>query len=84
MLSEIDELAQMIDLEVDGIKVPLPMGLGGVMILNLPSYAGGVNLWTTEEMDNFRPQAIHDKIVEVVAITGSFHMVFLQFFWLSW
>eukprot|EP01114_Cavostelium_apophysatum_P017681 TRINITY_DN5311_c0_g1_i1.p1 TRINITY_DN5311_c0_g1~~TRINITY_DN5311_c0_g1_i1.p1 ORF type:complete len:613 (+),score=123.37 TRINITY_DN5311_c0_g1_i1:378-2216(+) len=87
MFSDIDELARMLDLEVDGVPVRIPSGIGGLMILNLPNYAGGVNLWGTnvdeedsdgeEEMERtpkFQPQSIDDKLIEVVAITGSFHM----------
>lgn len=37
---------------MDDFRVPLPRGLGGVMVLNLPSYAGGVNLWSTEDADD--------------------------------
>jgi len=68
-----EELSKMIDIEVDGKPVKLPDGLGGIMILNLPSYAGGSDLWGTS-IDSFKSQAIDDKLLEVVAITGSFHM----------
>jgi len=74
MFSDINDLREMVSLEVNGEKVMIPEGLAGIMFLNLPSYSGGVNLWGTEIPDDYKPQAIDDKIFEVVGITGSFHM----------
>jgi len=75
MFSDIDELGANITLEVDGHVISLPSGVGGVMILNLPSYAGGSNLWgETDNNAAYSAQAIDDKMLEIVAITGSFHM----------
>jgi diacylglycerol kinase (ATP) len=39
-------LPEIIRLEVDGGAVPLPDDIEGLMLLNITSYMGGVNLWT--------------------------------------
>ena len=33
--------------EVDGRPLALPADIEGVLLLNIPSYAGGVNLWAS-------------------------------------
>jgi diacylglycerol kinase (ATP) len=40
----------MLRAQVDGIPVPLPE-IEGLILLNLPSYAGGLNLWGTTKED---------------------------------
>lgn len=41
---------------------------------------GGVDLWQEEgeNPENFDPQSIHDKILEVVSIAGTWHLGTLQ------
>jgi diacylglycerol kinase (ATP) len=42
---------------------------------------GGVDLWKNEEndaFDNFKPQSMHDKMLEVVSFTGMWHLGRLQ------
>lgn len=41
---------------------------------------GGVDLWQNEDenYDNFDPQSMHDKILEVVIISGTWHLGKLQ------
>ncbi|XP_062211585.1 diacylglycerol kinase 1-like isoform X2 [Phragmites australis] len=53
----------------------------GVLVANIPSYMGGVDLWQDEDEnpENFDPQSIHDKMLEVVSITGTWHLGTLQF-----
>jgi len=83
MFFGIEQLETLIDLEVDNQPIKLPVGLGGIIILNIPTYAGGADLWGTEDSENskkeYNPLAVDDKLVEVVAITGSFHMGTIQF-----
>jgi diacylglycerol kinase (ATP) len=53
----------------------------GVLVANIPSYMGGVDLWQNEDednADNFDPQSIHDKVLEVVSISGTWHLGTLQ------
>lgn len=41
---------------------------------------GGVDLWHNEDdnYDNFDPQSMHDKMLEVVSISGMWHLGKLQ------
>lgn len=43
---------------------------------------GGVDLWQNEDesYDNLDPQSMHDKILEVVSISGTWHLGKLQVF----
>lgn len=52
----------------------------GVLIANIGSYMGGVDLWQNENEsnDNFDPQSMHDKMLEVVSISGTWHLGKLQ------
>lgn len=51
-----------------------------MLVANIPSYMGGVDLWQNEGEDpeDFDPQSIHDKMLEVVSITGAWHLGTLQ------
>lgn len=41
---------------------------------------GGVDLWQNEDenYDNFDPQSMHDQVLEVVSISGTWHLGKLQ------
>ncbi|XP_034424553.1 diacylglycerol kinase eta isoform X1 [Hippoglossus hippoglossus] len=67
-------LEQRVQLECDGVPVPLP-SLQGLAVLNIPSYAGGINFWGgTKEDNNFGAPSFDDKKLEVVAVFGSMQM----------
>ncbi|PWA83898.1 diacylglycerol kinase 1 [Artemisia annua] len=55
---------------VDGVDVEVPEDAEGVLIANIGSYMGGVDLWQNENQsnDNIDPQSMHDKRLEVVSI----------------
>lgn len=62
---------QRVQLECDGQKIPLP-SLQGIVILNIPSFMGGINFWGgTKEDDIFVAPSFDDRILEVVAVFGS-------------
>lgn len=65
---------------VDGIEVDVPEDAEGVLVANIGSYMGGVDLWQNEDDadDNFDPQSMHDKMLEVVSISGTWHLGKLQ------
>ncbi|KAI0525152.1 hypothetical protein KFK09_004544 [Dendrobium nobile] len=69
-----------IRLEVDGTEVEVPEDAEGVLLANIGSYMGGVDLWQNEDenYDNFDPQSMHDKVLEVVSISGTWHLGKLQ------
>lgn len=69
-----------IRLEVDGVDIEVPEDAEGVLVANIGSYMGGVDLWQNEDesYDNFDPQSMHDKVLEVVSISGTWHLGKLQ------
>ncbi|GMH31554.1 hypothetical protein Nepgr_033398 [Nepenthes gracilis] len=66
--------------EVDGSEIEVPEDAEGVLVANIGSYMGGVDLWHNEDenYDNFGPQSMHDKVLEVVSISGTWHLGKLQ------
>ncbi|WMV21734.1 hypothetical protein MTR67_015119 [Solanum verrucosum] len=66
--------------EVDGVEIEVPEDAEGVLVANIGSYMGGVDLWQNEDehYDNFDPQSMHDKMLEVVGISGTWHLGKLQ------
>ncbi|XP_044477217.1 diacylglycerol kinase 1-like isoform X2 [Mangifera indica] len=69
-----------VKVEVDGVEVEVPEDAEGVLVANIGSYMGGVDLWHNEDenYDNFDLQSMHDKILEVVSISGTWHLGKLQ------
>lgn len=60
--------------------VAMLQDIEGVLITNIASYMGGVDLWQNEEdhEDDFDAQYMHDKMLEVVGICGAWHLGKLQ------
>lgn len=52
----------------------------GLIVLNISSYMGGVDLWQSdgEHDDHFTRQSMHDKMLEVVCVSGAWHLGKLQ------
>ncbi|GKA77808.1 diacylglycerol kinase 1 [Tanacetum coccineum] len=69
-----------VKVEVDGVDIEVPEDAEGVLVANIGSYMGGVDLWQNEDenYDNFDPQSMHDRILEVVSISGTWHLGKLQ------
>ncbi|XP_054806545.1 diacylglycerol kinase 2 [Prosopis cineraria] len=67
-------------LEVDGKDIEIPKDSEGLIVLNIGSYMGGVNLWQNdyEHDDDFSLQSMHDKMLEVVCVCGAWHLGKLQ------
>ncbi|KAL0423810.1 UNVERIFIED_CONTAM: Diacylglycerol kinase [Sesamum radiatum] len=67
-------------LEVDEKDIEIPKDAEGLIVLNIGSYMAGVDLWQNdyEHDDNFNHQYMHDKMLEVVYVTGSWHLGKLQ------
>ncbi|CAO2836558.1 unnamed protein product [Amaranthus hypochondriacus] len=67
-------------LEVDGKDIPIPKDAEGLIVLNIGSYMGGVDLWQNdcEHDDDFNRQSMHDKLLEVVCVSGAWHLGKLQ------
>ncbi|VFV43917.1 diacylglycerol kinase kappa [Lynx pardinus] len=68
------KLEERIHLECDGEAISLP-NLQGIVVLNITSYAGGVNFWgSSTATTEYEAPAIDDGKLEVVAIFGSVQM----------
>ncbi|XP_010912742.2 diacylglycerol kinase 2 [Elaeis guineensis] len=74
------DLPWQVSLEVDGDEIEIPEDAEGVLVLNIGSYMGGVDLWQNdyEHDDDFGLQSMHDKTLEVVCISGTWHLGKLQ------
>ncbi|KAK8471288.1 hypothetical protein PHAVU_003G185800 [Phaseolus vulgaris] len=74
------DLPWQIRVEVDGVEIEVPEDAEGVLVANIGSYMGGVDLWQNEDdnYDNFDQQSMHDKVLEVVSISGTWHLGKLQ------
>ncbi|XP_040857497.1 diacylglycerol kinase kappa [Ochotona curzoniae] len=67
-------LEERVHLECDGKVIPLP-NLQGIVVLNITSYAGGINFWGSDTATTeYEAPAIDDGKLEVVAIFGSVQM----------
>ncbi|KAK9669168.1 hypothetical protein RND81_13G113100 [Saponaria officinalis] len=66
--------------EVDGVEIEVPEDAEGVLVANIGSYMGGVDLWHNEDENFviFDPQSMHDKVLEVVSVSGTWHLGTLQ------
>ncbi|XP_046528581.1 diacylglycerol kinase kappa [Equus quagga] len=68
------KLEERVRLECDGEAISLP-NLQGIVVLNITSYAGGVNFWgSSTATTEYEAPAIDDGKLEVVAIFGSVQM----------
>ncbi|XP_073014015.1 diacylglycerol kinase 2 [Typha latifolia] len=69
-----------VSLEVDGNNIEIPENAEGILVLNIGSYMGGVDLWQNDydHDDDFHLQSMHDKTLEVVCISGTWHLGKLQ------
>ncbi|KAJ6366220.1 hypothetical protein OIU77_002742 [Salix suchowensis] len=67
-------------LEVDGKDIQIPKDCEGLIVLNIGSYMGGVDLWQNdyEHDDDFSFQSMQDKMLEVVSVRGAWHLGKLQ------
>lgn len=77
---ECKDLEKSLEVYLDGKKVDLP-SIESVVILNIPSWGAGVNVWSMgleAENEEFAEQSINDGKLEVVALYSSFHMAQLQ------
>ncbi|KAK4402253.1 Diacylglycerol kinase [Sesamum angolense] len=74
------DLPWQVRVEVDGVEIEVPEDAEGVLVANIGSYMGGVDLWHNEDesYDNFDPQSMHDKVLEVVSISSMWHLGKLQ------
>ncbi|GAB2218567.1 hypothetical protein Droror1_Dr00001794 [Drosera rotundifolia] len=74
------DLPWQVRLEVDGREIQIPEDTEGLIVLNISSYMGGVDLWQNDydHADDFNLQLMHDRMLEVVAVSGAWHLGKLQ------
>jgi diacylglycerol kinase (ATP) len=69
-------LPKKVIIECDGVEVPLPRGAEGIIIVNIPSYMGGIDLWASGQGPGAvqGSQSMCDGKLEIVAVGGSWHL----------
>ncbi|GBG27614.1 Diacylglycerol kinase 2 [Hondaea fermentalgiana] len=70
LMQRFADFNNMVHLECDGEPVPLPPHTEGLIVLNIRSYGGGVDLWD----DGLSPAEHHDGRLEVVSVASSFQL----------
>ncbi|CAN1835951.1 Diacylglycerol kinase 2 [Linum perenne] len=67
-------------LEVDGKDIQIPKDTEGLIVMNIGSYMGGVDLWQNdyEHDDDFTLQSMQDKMLEIVCVRGAWHLGKIQ------
>jgi hypothetical protein len=72
------DLPSKMEILCDGVPVQLPRGCEGVLLVNIPSYMGGVDLWASSTGHttscNAGKQSMSDGMLEIVAVYGSWHL----------
>jgi len=79
MLTSHAPFHEIVKLELDGKAHPVPAGITGILLLNLPSWGGGTNPWGPADPTTAHvPQVIDDSTLEVIGLTGAFHLAQIQ------
>lgn len=70
------KLHRRLSVTVDGRELKLPK-LQGIVVLNIPSYMGGTNLWGSPGASRgYREQSFNDGYLEIIAIKNSSEVSF--------
>ncbi|KNC87608.1 hypothetical protein SARC_00308 [Sphaeroforma arctica JP610] len=74
------DLPEDVEVTVDGKKLEIPKGMKGLVLVNIPSYAGGIDLWGKKfkPNDTLTPQKLDDGLIEVVGVGGFWHTAFMK------
>ena len=62
---------------LDGKEIEIPSNITGIILLNIASYAGGMNLWG--KGSRTQPQSVNDGTFEVVGIRSPLHVAMTRF-----
>eukprot|EP01102_Stenamoeba_stenopodia_P005947 TRINITY_DN1665_c0_g1_i2.p1 TRINITY_DN1665_c0_g1~~TRINITY_DN1665_c0_g1_i2.p1 ORF type:complete len:638 (+),score=226.99 TRINITY_DN1665_c0_g1_i2:324-2237(+) len=75
------ELSKVIRIEIDNAVYVIPDNIQGVIVLNVPSYAGGACMWEKEPKPDSKfhsVPSISDGLLEVVGINSTTHLGQIQ------
>jgi len=67
-------LSNLLQIEINDKLVQIPNEVENIVVLNVPSYAGGMNLWGKIYDPKYRPASFSDGLVEVIGISGALHL----------
>jgi len=70
-MQDVPLLHDVLAMEIDGKPYEIPKDIQGIMVINLPNYAGGSNLWGNHAD---KPISIEDKKLEIVGVQSAFHI----------
>jgi len=80
--SKLTPLYSIITLEVDDKLIPLSRSITAIVVINIPSYMRGTDLWGNNRAccvdTTFNKSNFDDGILEVVAIRGVFHQAMIK------
>jgi hypothetical protein len=84
-LSKKPDLRRIMRLELDGVEVELPKGVEAIVVLQIPSYSSGTNVWgdSSKSKGQRTPPTVCDGLFEVVGLKGVMHLGALQAGWSS-
>eukprot|EP01104_Vermistella_antarctica_P005235 TRINITY_DN1568_c0_g1_i3.p1 TRINITY_DN1568_c0_g1~~TRINITY_DN1568_c0_g1_i3.p1 ORF type:complete len:286 (+),score=27.52 TRINITY_DN1568_c0_g1_i3:723-1580(+) len=78
LTKSVDHIYEVLDLYVDDVQIDLTTDqlkeLEGLVILNLPTYAGGTNMWGADPDEEHLPVSFSDGRIEVIGVKSSFHL----------
>jgi len=79
-----EKLCKRLELEVDGRPVKIPRRAGSLILVNIPSYAAGMDLWGKRKSDDQEGcgdtrSAIDDGKLEIVCIDSPAHLALTRF-----
>eukprot|EP00824_Muranothrix_gubernata_P007263 TRINITY_DN19310_c0_g1_i1.p1 TRINITY_DN19310_c0_g1~~TRINITY_DN19310_c0_g1_i1.p1 ORF type:complete len:1035 (+),score=233.77 TRINITY_DN19310_c0_g1_i1:37-3105(+) len=80
-VTPLHHMSHHIRVEIDGEPVEIPEGIRAFTIVNIRSYASGMNVWgkvKKKDRDKFVPQEIDDGLFEVLGIRGPLHFVAIR------
>lgn len=72
----VDPLNKCCTVVADGKPLILPDEATGLMVLNIPSYGGGAEMWGSPK--GFPPQSFSDGMLEIGYVKGTAHMAEIQ------
>ena len=72
------DLSHNMTMDVDGERIKLPSGLGGIIFLNIKSWMAGCDGWGSEREDRFRPPSMNDGLLEIIGVQGVMHLGQIQ------